>query len=68
MSMMEAVEKVVNLDNPSAAHEFFDNTTALKRYGQSAEVAEQVVFLLSDNASYITGTAVSADGGVMTGV
>ncbi|KAL1905794.1 hypothetical protein Sste5344_008471 [Sporothrix stenoceras] len=36
---------------------------ALKRTGQAAEVAELVVFLLSQNASYISGQCISVDGG-----
>ncbi|MEX0807359.1 MAG: SDR family oxidoreductase [Dongiaceae bacterium] len=39
---------------------------ALKRLGTAEEVAEVVAFLLSDKASYITGTNLLVDGG-MTG-
>jgi len=46
----------------------FEGTTALKRYGTPEEIANLVHFLLSDRSGYITGTAISVDGGVMTGV
>jgi len=35
----------------------------LKRFGTPAEVAELVVWLLSDRASFITGASMAADGG-----
>ena len=38
---------------------------ALGRFGQSEEVADLVVFLGSDRASYITGTAILIDGGLV---
>jgi len=37
--------------------------TLLGRMGQAAEVAEVVVFLLSDRSSYITGAEIPVDGG-----
>jgi NAD(P)-dependent dehydrogenase (short-subunit alcohol dehydrogenase family) len=37
----------------------------LGRLGETTEVAEVVEFLLSDRASYITGTTVRVDGGVL---
>lgn len=36
---------------------------ALRRKGQPMEVAKLIAFLLSDESSYITGNAVSIDGG-----
>lgn len=40
------------------------NTIPLKRFAKSEEVAALVLFLASDNASYITGQTISIDGGL----
>lgn len=37
--------------------------TALGRYGQPVEIAAVVAFLATDEARYITGAVINADGG-----
>jgi NAD(P)-dependent dehydrogenase (short-subunit alcohol dehydrogenase family) len=66
--LMRSIEELINPEDPAAARQMFEGTTALKRYGSPEEIAELVLFLLEDRSSYITGTAISVDGGVMTGV
>jgi NAD(P)-dependent dehydrogenase (short-subunit alcohol dehydrogenase family) len=39
----------------------------LGRMGQPHELADSVIFLLGDSASFITGTVLSCDGGSMSG-
>jgi len=41
---------------------------ALKRFGQPEEVAEAVVWLCSDRASFVTGTAMAIDAGSTAGI
>jgi NAD(P)-dependent dehydrogenase (short-subunit alcohol dehydrogenase family) len=43
--------------------EYFASATALKRMGKADEIAKTVLFLASDDASFITGTELLADGG-----
>jgi NAD(P)-dependent dehydrogenase (short-subunit alcohol dehydrogenase family) len=38
---------------------------AMKRFGEPNEVAESVVWLVSDRSSFVTGTALSVDAGAM---
>ena len=38
------------------------------RYGTVAEFADTAVYLLSENASYVTGSVVRVDGGMIRGV
>ena len=40
---------------------------AMGRLGQPKEIAKVVSFLLSDDASFITGAAIPVDGGYMVG-
>ncbi|GAA5197250.1 SDR family oxidoreductase [Arthrobacter gyeryongensis] len=54
------------VEDPEA--ELADNaaSVAMQRIGDPAEIAECVVFLLSNRASYVTGTHLTADGGRTT--
>lgn len=41
----------------------YHDAIPLNRYGSESEIAEAIVFLCSDRASYITGQVLAADGG-----
>jgi NAD(P)-dependent dehydrogenase (short-subunit alcohol dehydrogenase family) len=45
----------------------FNSFHPLGRNGQPADIAEAILFLASPNASWITGTVLPVDGGVMAG-
>lgn len=44
----------------------YHDAIPLNRYGTEDEIAEAIMFLSSDRASYVTGQALSADGGFET--
>ena len=50
--------------NPPEHLEFMRNLIPMKRLGQTDEVAKAVLFLVSDEASYLTGAELSVDGGI----
>lgn len=52
-------------EHPEQAVENAANTTLLKRLGQPKDIANLALFLTSDDASWITGTAMTIDGGIL---
>jgi meso-butanediol dehydrogenase/(S,S)-butanediol dehydrogenase/diacetyl reductase len=52
------------MDDPAAGAAYLRTGVPLGRLGSAEEVAAAVVFLASDDASYLTGAAVPVDGGV----
>jgi NAD(P)-dependent dehydrogenase (short-subunit alcohol dehydrogenase family) len=49
----------------SGGEEEVTKQVPLGRLGETSEIAEVVEFLLSSRASYITGTTILVDGGVL---
>lgn len=48
---------------PKFAKDSIGNTIPLKRFGEPEEIANAILFLCSDAASYITGVTLQVDGG-----
>lgn len=53
--------------DPSKAVDAVAERTVLKRLGRPEDVAQAALFLASDDSAWITGAALTIDGGIMTG-
>lgn len=52
-------------DKPEEAVENAKNATLLKRLGTPEDIAKLALFMLSDDSSWITGSAMTIDGGIL---
>lgn len=55
-----------NVRNAATVRGYTEDLIPLRRWGTAAEIARTIVWLASDDASYITGTTILADGGLKT--
>ncbi len=54
--------------DPQAARSFAEGMHPLGRLGAPGDIAEAMVYLASDQAGWVTGTALTVDGGLTSGV
>jgi NAD(P)-dependent dehydrogenase (short-subunit alcohol dehydrogenase family) len=59
--------RLAEYPDPKKAYEEMASTQAIGRMGQPAEVAAAVLYLASDEAAFVTGTALELDGGWAAG-
>lgn len=62
------IDSVLTQQIPTEIKEKFIQRIPLKRMGQPDEIAQLIAFLVSDQASYITGQCVHIDGGLTAGI
>lgn len=63
--MMTRIENNVAPGAAEQAHEAYTAAVPMKRFGTPEEVANVAAFLLSDESSYVTGSAYTVDGGLI---
>lgn len=62
--MVFAMERTLSPTDPDAIRHAMTRMVPLGRYGEPSEIAAVILFLASDAASFVTGTAVPVDGGL----
>jgi NAD(P)-dependent dehydrogenase (short-subunit alcohol dehydrogenase family) len=60
-------DSAVAFPDPAAAVAAAGRKTLLKRLGRPDDVANAALFLATDQSGWMTGTAITIDGGIMTG-
>ncbi len=61
--MIDALAGMYAPDDPDSARDQFVARNPTRRYGRPEEVAQAVLFLTSDAASFVNGEALMIDGG-----
>jgi len=62
--MMRSIEAGMNSEDDKKAKEELTNEIPLGRYGEPDEISKLVLFLASDDSSFITGSQYRIDGGI----
>ena len=62
-----AWEELLKQDNESVK-EYINCNVPMKRFGKPEEIADAILFLSSERASFITGAEIAVDGGQLNAI
>jgi len=62
--MMRSIEAGACAENPEGMKDLYTSMIPMGRYGETLDIACAVLFLASDQASFITGVSLPVDGGM----
>lgn len=65
VTRIEPLPPVTTPSLHSAHRPDYSSAIPMNRYGSTGEVASAVIYLVSDDASYISGTVLAVDGGFL---
>jgi NAD(P)-dependent dehydrogenase (short-subunit alcohol dehydrogenase family) len=60
--------EIADSQDPDVQRKMIEGLQMMKRLGQPSEIAAAVAFLLSDDASFMTGASIPVDGGCLAGL
>lgn len=63
--MMDSIEKMLNPDDSASVRKQYESMVPLGRYAKAEDIAKVVLFLASDDASFVTGAQYTIDGGML---
>lgn len=63
--MMRSIENNMNPGHGDDVKKLMESAVPLGRYAQPEDISNMVTFLFSDDSSYVNGTTLSVDGGMM---
>jgi NAD(P)-dependent dehydrogenase (short-subunit alcohol dehydrogenase family) len=63
--MIAQLERTLAPDNPEAVRKRFHDSIPLGRYGEPGEIAAAVAYLAGPESAFITGAALTIDGGML---
>lgn len=63
--MMRSIEEQITPGHPKDAQKGFEDSVPFHRYAESEEIGKTVLFLASEDSTYITGTMHVVDGGML---
>jgi len=67
-AILTALSEAIIPPDPEIAQPIIDSLSPMRRLGLAEEIAQTALYLASDDSSFVTGTSILVDGGLLAGI